>query len=32
MKVHYYDLQGRELPDKPSKGIYIHNGTKVVAQ
>lgn len=29
---HYYDLQGRELPGKPSKGIYIHNGTKVVAQ
>lgn len=28
---HYYDLQGRELPGKPSKGIYIHNGKKVVA-
>lgn len=29
---HYYDLQGRELPGKPSKGIYIHNGKKVVAK
>ena len=25
----YYDLQGRELPGKPSKGIYIYNGKKV---
>ena len=24
-----YDLQGRELPGKPSKGIYIYNGKKV---
>ena len=28
---HYYDLQGRDLPGKPSKGIYFHNGKKVVA-
>ena len=26
----YYDLNGRELPGKPSKGIYIHNGKKVM--
>ena len=26
----YYDLNGRELPGKPDKGIYIYNGKKVV--
>lgn len=26
----YYDLQGRRLTDKPSKGVYIQNGKKVV--
>ena len=25
-----FDLQGRRLNDKPSKGIYIQNGKKVV--
>ena len=29
---HYYDLQGRELPGKPNRGIYIHNGKKVVVK
>ena len=29
---HYYDLQGRELPGKPERGIYIHNGKKVVVK
>ncbi len=24
----YYDLNGRELPGKPEKGFYIHNGKK----
>jgi len=24
----YYDLNGRELPGKPQRGIYIHNGKK----
>ena len=24
----YYDLSGRELPGKPSRGIYIHQGKK----
>ena len=24
----YYDLNGRELPGKPGKGVYIHNGKK----
>lgn len=29
----YYDLNGRELPDKPTqKGVYIHNGKKVVVK
>ena len=27
----YFDLQGRRLQQKPSKGIYIHNGHKIVA-
>ena len=26
----YFDLQGRQLIDKPVKGIYINNGRKVV--
>ena len=26
----FYDLQGRRLSDKPSKGIFIQNGEKVV--
>jgi hypothetical protein len=26
----YYDLNGRELPGKPEKGIYIHNGKKFI--
>ena len=25
---HYYDLQGRELPSKPARGVYIKNGKK----
>ena len=25
---HYYDLQGRELPGKPARGVYIKNGKK----
>ena len=25
-----YDLQGRLLPDKPSKGIYIESGKKKI--
>ena len=25
----YYDLQGRRLNDKPSKGLYIDNGKKI---
>ena len=29
-KTEYFDLQGRRLNDKPSKGIYILNGKKVV--
>ncbi len=29
----YYDLNGRELPDKPTqKGVYIHQGKKVVVK
>ena len=27
-----YDLQGRRFTAKPTKGIYIHNGTKVVVK
>ena len=27
---HLYDLQGRRLTDKPTKGIYIQNGRKYV--
>lgn len=26
----YYDLQGRRLSEAPEKGIYIHNGRKVM--
>ena len=26
----FYDLQGRRLTDKPTKGVYIQNGKKVV--
>ena len=26
----YYDLDGRELPGKPEKGAYIHNGKKYI--
>ena len=26
----YYDLQGRRLHSKPSKGVYIQNGRKIV--
>ena len=28
----YYDLGGRELPGKPERGIYIHNGKKHVSK
>ena len=27
---HYYDLDGRELPGKPAKGVYIYKGKKYV--
>ena len=27
-----YDLQGRRLNGKPSKGVYIENGRKVVTK
>jgi hypothetical protein len=27
---HYYDLNGRLLPGKPQKGVYIMNGKKYV--
>ena len=27
---HYYDLNGRELPGCPEKGIFIHNGKKSI--
>ena len=27
----YYDLNGRELPGKPTKGVYIYKGKKYVA-
>ena len=26
----YFDLQGRQLSSKPQRGLYIHNGKKVV--
>ena len=26
----YYDLNGRELPGKPAKGVYIYKGKKYV--
>ena len=29
---HYYDLGGRELPGRPERGIYIHNGKKHVSK
>ena len=29
---YYYDLNGRLLPGKPQKGIYIHQGKKHVAK
>jgi hypothetical protein len=28
----YYDLNGRELPEKPAQGVYIHNGKKYVSK
>ena len=28
----YYDLNGRELPGKPAKGVYIHKGKKYVVK
>ena len=29
----YYDLNGRQLPGKPtSKGVYIHNGKKIMVK
>ena len=28
----YYDLNGRELPGRPERGIYIHNGKKHVSK
>ena len=28
--THVFDLQGRRLSDKPSKGVYIQNGKKLV--
>ena len=28
----YFDLQGRQLPGKPERGIYIHNGKKYIAK
>jgi hypothetical protein len=30
IKVSYFDLQGRQLRQKPSKGFYIQNGEKVL--
>ena len=27
----YYDLNGRQLPGKPQRGVYIHNGKKHIA-
>lgn len=26
----YFDLQGRQLPSRPAKGLYIKNGNKVI--
>lgn len=26
----WYDMQGRKLYNKPNKGVYIHNGQKVI--
>ena len=28
----YYDLDGRELPGKPERGIYIRNGKKYISK
>ena len=28
----YYDLQGRELPSKPTRGIYIQGGKKLLVE
>ncbi|MBR7018530.1 MAG: hypothetical protein IKH99_06775, partial [Prevotella sp.] len=28
----YYDLNGRRLPAKPTKGIYIHDGKKIMVK
>ena len=28
----YYDLNGRQLPGKPSRGMYIYNGKKYVSK
>ena len=28
----YYDLQGRQLPRKPQRGIYIDNGVKLISK
>ena len=28
----FYDLQGRRLTDKPTKGLYIQNGKKVIVK
>jgi len=30
MKKHYFDLQGRQLPERPSEGVYIDNGKKMI--
>ena len=29
---HYYDINGRELPGKPEKGVYILNGKKYISK
>jgi hypothetical protein len=29
---HIYDLQGRRLTQKPTKGVYIQDGKKVVVK
>lgn len=26
----YFDLQGRQLPERPAKGMYIENGQKII--
>lgn len=30
--THFYDLSGRRLHDKPQKGIYIHQGRKIMVK